>query len=60
MSELMSSLQILIVSINQVAYNVGGQILTAETIQSSILGCRTPRPGQVCSLCALFLMDIFK
>eukprot|EP00268_Persea_americana_P061306 TRINITY_DN7731_c0_g2_i2.p1 TRINITY_DN7731_c0_g2~~TRINITY_DN7731_c0_g2_i2.p1 ORF type:complete len:553 (-),score=96.80 TRINITY_DN7731_c0_g2_i2:179-1837(-) len=32
--------------LSKVAYNVGGQILTAETIQSSILGCRTPRPGQ--------------
>ncbi|XAR57856.1 hypothetical protein NMG60_11026140 [Bertholletia excelsa] len=28
------------------AYNVGGHIISADTIQSSILGCRMPRPGQ--------------
>ncbi|XP_058081180.1 uncharacterized protein LOC131229284 isoform X2 [Magnolia sinica] len=28
------------------AYNVGGQTISADTIQSSILGCRTQRPGQ--------------
>uniref|UniRef100_A0A1D1XVP1 Golgin subfamily A member 2 n=1 Tax=Anthurium amnicola TaxID=1678845 RepID=A0A1D1XVP1_9ARAE len=26
--------------------NVGGQIISADTIQNSILGCRTHRPGQ--------------
>lgn len=26
---------------------MGGQILSADTIQASILGCRTNRPGQV-------------
>lgn len=34
-------------------------MLSPETIQSSILGCRTPRTGQVCSLCVLFLVDVF-
>ncbi|KAK6116203.1 hypothetical protein DH2020_050059 [Rehmannia glutinosa] len=29
------------------AYNVGGQIVSADVIQSSILGCRMSRPGQV-------------
>ncbi|KAK9136421.1 hypothetical protein Syun_015751 [Stephania yunnanensis] len=29
------------------AYNVGGHTISADMIQSSILGCRTPRPGQV-------------
>uniref|UniRef100_A0A5B6ZYR8 DUF547 domain-containing protein n=1 Tax=Davidia involucrata TaxID=16924 RepID=A0A5B6ZYR8_DAVIN len=28
------------------AYNVGGRIVSADTIQSSILGCRMSRPGQ--------------
>ncbi|KAK6254077.1 hypothetical protein QUC31_015797 [Theobroma cacao] len=28
------------------AYNVGGQTISIDTIQSSILGCRLPRPGQ--------------
>ncbi|XP_054823273.1 uncharacterized protein LOC129321517 isoform X1 [Prosopis cineraria] len=28
------------------AYNVGGQTVSADTIQSSILGCRLSRPGQ--------------
>lgn len=28
------------------AYNIGGQIVTADAIQSSILGCRVHRPGQ--------------
>ncbi|XP_059642098.1 uncharacterized protein LOC132284057 isoform X2 [Cornus florida] len=28
------------------AYNVGGHIISADTIQSSILGCRMSRPGQ--------------
>ncbi|GLT96987.1 hypothetical protein SLE2022_145750 [Rubroshorea leprosula] len=28
------------------AYNVGGQIINIDMIQSSILGCRLPRPGQ--------------
>ncbi|XP_077233573.1 uncharacterized protein LOC143875872 isoform X2 [Tasmannia lanceolata] len=28
------------------AYNVGGRTVSADTIQSSILGCRTQRPGQ--------------
>ncbi|KAG7577793.1 hypothetical protein ISN45_Aa03g020410 [Arabidopsis thaliana x Arabidopsis arenosa] len=29
------------------AYNVGGRSLNLDTIQSSILGCRVSRPGQV-------------
>ncbi|XP_042493327.1 uncharacterized protein LOC122072950 [Macadamia integrifolia] len=28
------------------AYNVGGHTISVDTIQSSILGCRSPRPGQ--------------
>ncbi|KAL8471967.1 hypothetical protein ACS0TY_029271 [Phlomoides rotata] len=28
------------------AYNVGGQVVSADVIQSSILGCRLSRPGQ--------------
>ncbi|TXG59553.1 hypothetical protein EZV62_014126 [Acer yangbiense] len=28
------------------AYNVGGRTISADTIQSSILGCRMSRPGQ--------------
>lgn len=28
------------------AYNVGGHTISIDTIQSSILGCRLPRPGQ--------------
>lgn len=28
------------------AYNVGGHTISVEMIQSSILGCRLPRPGQ--------------
>ncbi|GFZ18623.1 electron transporter, putative [Actinidia rufa] len=28
------------------AYNVGGHIVSADTIQNSILGCRMSRPGQ--------------
>ncbi|XVF00643.1 hypothetical protein REPUB_Repub04eG0018700 [Reevesia pubescens] len=28
------------------AYNVGGQTISIDTIQGSILGCRLPRPGQ--------------
>ncbi|XP_041001197.1 uncharacterized protein LOC121246940 [Juglans microcarpa x Juglans regia] len=28
------------------AYNIGGQVISADTIQSSILGCRMSRPGQ--------------
>ncbi|XP_039058159.1 uncharacterized protein LOC120201657 isoform X1 [Hibiscus syriacus] len=28
------------------AYDVGGQTISIDTIQSSILGCRLPRPGQ--------------
>ena len=31
----------------QAAYNVGGHTFSADTIQSSILGCRMSRPGQV-------------
>lgn len=31
----------------QAAYNIGGHTVSADTIQSAILGCRTPRPGQV-------------
>ncbi|XWS45351.1 hypothetical protein CRYUN_Cryun15aG0129300 [Craigia yunnanensis] len=29
------------------AYNIGGHTISADTIQSSILGCRMSRPGQV-------------
>ncbi|XP_058069163.1 uncharacterized protein LOC131218568 [Magnolia sinica] len=32
--------------LSNAAYNVGGQSISADTIQSSILGCRTHRPGQ--------------
>ncbi|XP_023544960.1 uncharacterized protein LOC111804400 isoform X1 [Cucurbita pepo subsp. pepo] len=32
------------------AYNIGGQTISVHTIQSSILGCRMPRPGQWLSL----------
>ncbi|XP_022962717.1 uncharacterized protein LOC111463123 isoform X4 [Cucurbita moschata] len=32
------------------AYNIGGQTISVDTIQSSILGCRVPRPGQWLSL----------
>ncbi|GAB2227277.1 hypothetical protein Drorol1_Dr00009092 [Drosera rotundifolia] len=28
------------------AYNIGGQTVSADSIQSTILGCRMPRPGQ--------------
>ncbi|KAL9265656.1 hypothetical protein AKJ16_DCAP09679 [Drosera capensis] len=28
------------------AYNIGGHVVSADTIQSAILGCRIPRPGQ--------------
>ncbi|XP_022775246.1 uncharacterized protein LOC111317143 isoform X3 [Durio zibethinus] len=28
------------------AYSIGGHTISADTIQSSILGCRMPRPGQ--------------
>lgn len=28
------------------AYNIGGQIINVDMIQTSILGCRLPRPGQ--------------
>ncbi|XP_023872638.2 uncharacterized protein LOC111985223 isoform X1 [Quercus suber] len=28
------------------AYNIGGHIISADTIQSSVLGCRMSRPGQ--------------
>ncbi|XP_023511613.1 uncharacterized protein LOC111776407 [Cucurbita pepo subsp. pepo] len=28
------------------AYNVGGHVISVDMIQSSILGCRLPRPGQ--------------
>lgn len=31
----------------QAAYNVGGHTISADTIQSTILGCRMSRPGQV-------------
>lgn len=31
----------------QAAYNVGGQTFSAETIETSILGCRSNRQGQV-------------
>lgn len=31
----------------QAAYNIGGHTISADTIQSSILGCRMSRPGQV-------------
>lgn len=31
----------------QAAYNVGGQTVSADMIQTYILGCRMPRPGQV-------------
>lgn len=31
----------------QAAYNIGGNTVSVEMIQSSILGCRLPRPGQV-------------
>ncbi|KAK2978357.1 hypothetical protein RJ640_016459 [Escallonia rubra] len=29
------------------AYNIGGRTVSVDMIQSSILGCRLPRPGQV-------------
>ncbi|XP_022133015.1 uncharacterized protein LOC111005708 isoform X3 [Momordica charantia] len=32
------------------AYNIGGHTISVDTIQSSILGCRMPRPGQWLSL----------
>lgn len=32
----------------QAAYNIGGQKLSVGDIQSTILGCRLPHPGQVC------------
>ncbi|KAJ0076799.1 hypothetical protein Patl1_36314 [Pistacia atlantica] len=32
------------------AYKVGGQTINVDMIQSSILGCRIPRPGQVIPL----------
>lgn len=31
----------------QAAYNIGGHIISVDMIQSSILGCRLPRSGQV-------------
>lgn len=31
----------------QAAYNIGGHTISVDMIQSSILGCRMPRPGQV-------------
>ena len=31
----------------QAAYNIGGHTISVDMIQSSILGCRLPRPGQV-------------
>lgn len=31
----------------QAAYNIGGHTISADTMQSSILGCRMSRPGQV-------------
>ena len=31
----------------QAAYNIGGHTVSVDMIQSSILGCRLPRPGQV-------------
>lgn len=34
----------------QAAYNVGGQTINVDMIQSSILGCRMSRPGQVIPL----------
>ncbi|KAK8714474.1 hypothetical protein V6N13_149664 [Hibiscus sabdariffa] len=30
----------------QAAYNVGGHTISIDTLQSSILGCQSPRPGQ--------------
>ncbi|XP_057951913.1 uncharacterized protein LOC131146341 isoform X5 [Malania oleifera] len=35
-----------IVLLLKAAYNIGGHTISAETIQSCILGCRMPRPGQ--------------
>lgn len=37
----------LLYSLNQAAYNIGGHIVSADTIQYPILGCRMSRPGQV-------------
>ncbi|RRT79248.1 hypothetical protein B296_00016042 [Ensete ventricosum] len=36
-------------------YNIGGRMVNAYIIQSSILGCRMHPPGQVCSMC--FILD---
>lgn len=32
---------------DQAAYNIGGHTISADTIQTTILGCRMSRPGQV-------------
>lgn len=43
----------------QAAYNIGGHIISADTIQSSVLGCRMSRPGQVCGMClSLFFLKM--
>lgn len=39
----------------QAAYNIGGHTISADTIQSSILGCRMSRPGQVDSKSYIFI-----
>lgn len=41
---------LLTLNLIQAAYKVGGQIVSAGTIQNSILGCRISRPGQVDTL----------
>lgn len=40
----------------QAAYNIGGNTVSVDMIQSSILGCRLPRPGQV-NPCLLLYLD---
>ncbi len=42
----------------QAAYNIGGHIISADTIQSSILGCRMSRPGQVVVLGLFFFKKL--
>nr|XP_008342996.2 uncharacterized protein LOC103405750 isoform X3 [Malus domestica] len=37
------------------AYNIGGHTISADTMQSSILGCRMSRPGQYISACSGFV-----
>ena len=44
----------------QAAYNVGGHTISADTIQSSILGCRMSRPGQVGSLTFVRVLQDFR